>query len=290
MTRRLLAFPGEDPDRVGLDAATGQQLGLRPDDGVWVAPTAEPTARRRVSGWSPVEAAGPDGCLLPPALLASLELPVPGLVTVASARRPGPRFHLFSWTRKPPAPPAAGEDLVLCLDTSGSMAGAPLRLAGRAVRRLAERWAEEARSQGRDHRLGLVTFGGDGARLSHPLSGSRSFAGIAATVETAAAGGLTPLGLALDRTGDAFAELRDDRERRGRRVVLVSDGLACGEPPDAVDRAVERLIALQVPVTTLGVGTAYDRGLLHSIAARTGDRFVAAVRLRDLTPVLEEIL
>jgi len=211
--------------------------------------------------------------------------------------------------RAPPEP-GAGLDLVLVLDTSGSMRaldtelehGTRTRLA--LAREVVARFARERVAEG--DRVGLVVFG-ETAFTQCPLSSDPAL--LAAALERVSvgmAGEATALGDAL---GLAIKRASAAGDGAGRVVVLLTDGRSnAGGVPVGV--ATELARAAEVRIHTVGIGTAgeqvqvdagasagaprferhdLDTATLRQIAQASGGRFFQATRSRDLDAVYREI-
>ncbi|MGH0037321.1 MAG: VWA domain-containing protein [Myxococcota bacterium] len=216
--------------------------------------------------------------------------------------------------RRPPPEPGLGLDLVLVLDTSGSMASLDTRSAGRTrtrldlAREVVGRFARERAAEG--DRVGLVVFGEaaftqcpithDGALLSSALERTR----VGMAGESTALG--DALALAVKRVRGSAG-----KGGPGRVVVLLTDGRNnAGAIP--VDLAAELAVRGGVRVHTVGIGVGGDEvpvatrssapgaGLrferhdpdlesLERLARATGGRFHHARRAADLSAVYEEI-
>jgi Ca-activated chloride channel family protein len=254
--------------------------------------------------WSEARRAGARRLEAAPVLALGLRALCLGLLCVVLA---GP----VSLRRAPPEP-GLGLDLVLALDTSGSMraldaAGAErartrLDLAKEVVARFASRRAAEG------DRVGLVVFGATAFTQCPLTSDGRLLAAALARVEAGIAGEATALGDALALAVKRVAAAEDGA---GRVVVLLTDGRSnAGAVP--VDVAAELASAAGVRVHAVGIGSggepvpmatrpdAPGRGLrferhdpdlptLERIAAATGGRAFAALRSSDLAAVYAEI-
>lgn len=210
-------------------------------------------------------------------------------------------------------PPERGLDLVLVVDTSGSMRSLDaavegewrtrLELARRVVSRFARRRAESG------DRVGLVVFG-ERAFTQCPLTRDGALLGASLErVGPGVAGENTALGDALALAVKRVSA-RDDASEGARVVVLLTDGRSnAGEIPVDVAAALAR--ARGVRVHTVGIGGegrvamerpegAARRGLhfarqdldaetLAWIAEHTGGRFFRALRGEDLAAVYEAI-
>ncbi len=158
-----------------------------------------------------------------------------------------------------PRPPI---DLVLALDTSGSMAGAPIRQVAEAARRIVERLED-------GDRVGLVRFASR-AELVVALGAPRD-AVLAALVGLEGRGG-TAIEAGLALATQAVVADPSGAERRG--VVLLSDGAATvgAQGPDAL-AALARRGAGELSLSTLGFGPHHDEAALTAIADAGGGRY-----------------
>ncbi|MDI7268191.1 MAG: MopE-related protein [Myxococcota bacterium] len=169
--------------------------------------------------------------------------------------------------------PGAGVDVVLSIDSSGSMRSTdPARLRVDAARRFIARL-------GPADRAAVIDFG---AGVSGGLTASRLLAGFTSdqTVLNAAVGmvvqdGMTPL---YDSITDACDMLARARTTAGFVLVLTDgDDTASTGPPDiAVARAVARCLGIGARVFTVGLGRETGLVILQDIAGRTGGAYAEA--------------
>lgn len=311
--RRLEVFPNADvpPGEVALREAVAHEADCHEGEPVVLRADGNRAARLPLRAWraaSPGEV-GPDGCLVHPDTLAEVEALCPDrLVVLESARPPQPTFYVFTWSRTPG--PGDGsddlpEDLIVLVDTSGSMAGAPLRHAQRALFAFADQKREMARTSARSDRLGLVTFGGEGSAgvdvACPPVGPEDEYSPFVDAVGRLRVGGLTPMAEALERGHELVAGSGEDsgevgagggagpRRSRRRRLILLSDGHPCPGSAEEVHDLALRLADDGVYVATVGVGEFFDRRLLMTLAARTGAPFLEAQSIRRLPRLLEEL-
>lgn len=161
------------------------------------------------------------------------------------------------------ADPRAGErrptDLVVVLDRSGSMEGAPLEDARDATRAIIGALRPE-------DRFALVTYD-DEARLDLPLGladdGSRSR--WLRVVDRIDDGGSTNMSGGLDL---GLSTLREAGGERARRLILISDGMPnAGDPSPAGLLGRARASAeRETPLTAVGVGLNFNEELMQGIA------------------------
>lgn len=144
-------------------------------------------------------------------------------------------------------------DLILLMDTSGSMSGEPLRDAKIASRALINELVDLS-----INRLGLVSFA-DNARVLNALSQDR--AALLRAVDALDANGMTYMEAAL-RSVDK--ELKDDK--RKKVIILVTDGYDSGNK-DATDRFGDELKDKNIRIITIGAGSGVDEGFLKKLAS-----------------------
>src|SRR5690606_33514544 len=155
------------------------------------------------------------------------------------------------WLGEPQDVPRSGRDLLLAVDTSGSMSIEDMQLAGRAVPRFTAIQAIAAdfvrRREG--DRVGLILFGSR-AYLLVPLTFDLKT--IAAQLTGSAiglAGRETAIG---DAVGLAVKRLRD-RPQEQRVLVLLTDGVNTAGELDP-DKATELAVANDLRIYTIGIG------------------------------------
>jgi Ca-activated chloride channel family protein len=223
---------------------------------------------------------------------------------------------------EPTAELRPGLDLVLALDTSGSMRALDAEVAGEWRRRLdlarevVARFAAERAGAG--DRVGVVVFGDTAFTLCPLTSDGALVAAALARVEAGIAGESTALGDALalsvkraaGGSGEAGGDPAGDRSEplEGRLVVLLTDGRSnAGTVP--VDVAAALAHATGTRVHTVGIGSRgevamasrsggrtlrferhdLDSETLRSIAAGSGGRSFEARSSADLAAVYAEI-
>lgn len=189
--------------------------------------------------------------------------PSPGLILDTgrpAAGRPhaGSAYGLL--TVVPPAPesgaPALPRDLILLIDTSGSMTGGPLAQARAVARALVESLTEA-------DQLELIHFSSQPHRWRrHPARATAALRQDAVRwIDTLAAEGSTEMRQALT---EALRPLRDDAQRQ---VVLITDGLI------GFESEIVATLARELPagsrLHTVGVGPSVNRALTAP-AARAG--------------------
>jgi Ca-activated chloride channel family protein len=174
----------------------------------------------------------------------------------AKKARGDAQYGLLTLTPPQKALGAVARDLIVLLDTSGSMAGEPLAQAVRIVSALVQ-------SLGEADRLELIEFGSSARRFHiQPVPatvGNRAAA--LSWLRALRAGGGTEMKSGIDA---ALASLRDEALRQ---IVLVTDGLI------GFEREILQELTRRLPggcrLHTVGIGHGVNRSLLQP-AARAG--------------------
>ncbi len=273
---RYLGAAGRVPDagRVTLPVAEGPlsvrlRLSLTVlDDGTAAPDSPSHSLRAQPIGGDPgqgfeVALAAPDGVPLDRDLVVRWAAARAEVGLALEAARAGAEDDAFALlTVTPPAraarerEPALARDLVVLLDTSGSMDGEPLAQARRVVSALVA-------SLGEADRLELIAFSSTAVRWKRKPVAATSAARREALAWLA---GLQASGGTEMHAGilEALRPLRPDSQRQ---VVLVTDGLI-GFETEVVGAIVRGLPATS-RVHTVGVGSAVNRSLTAA-AARAG--------------------
>jgi Ca-activated chloride channel family protein len=233
------------------------------------------------------------GARLPLLLAASLAW----ILLVTAAARP---IHIGA----PRSLPAAGRDLMLAIDLSGSMAREDFTMGGRRADRLTvvKHVAEDFLTRRKGDRVGLVLFG-TRAYLQAPLTFDRETVGqFLAEAEVGLPGQETAIGDAL---GTSILRLRE-RPEDSRVLILLTDGAnnaGALDPREAASLAA----AEGIRIHTIGVGADtgvrqglfgrrivnpsadLDEQLLQDIADATGGEYFRARNAEALAQVYREI-
>ncbi|MCU0476991.1 MAG: VWA domain-containing protein [Anaerolineae bacterium] len=166
--------------------------------------------------------------------------------------------------------------VVLVVDTSSSMAGAPLDAAKAAARTFVE-------SLNPEDSVALVGFNDD-ATLIQDYTTDR--AQVLAQIDALPFGGQT----ALYDAGVAGVELAADAPYPRRAVVLLSDGAEFGGASGSGRGAGREAAALRgVPVYSIGLGYGIDRSYLRELADASNGRFYESPTPDDLAAIYDDI-
>lgn len=169
-----------------------------------------------------------------------------------------------------------GLAVVMVMDTSGSMEGAPLTATREAALRLIDSLLPNDRAS-------IIAFAG-GVGAPSPFTSDRQ--ALAATLGGLQAGGATALYDAV------IAGVRTARDAPLPRkvVVLLTDGHEWETTSAAtMEQSLAEASAAGVPVFTIGVGAEVNIPYLEEVARRSGGRFIAAPAPGDIPGVYESI-
>lgn len=252
------------PVRAGLELSIGDRLAERPGP----ESSSHAISVHARAGGSVVTLASEDGARLDRDVVVRWTVPRPHAgVTLRSARRPEAIYGLL--TIVPPASPDATlpRDLILLIDTSGSMMGDPLHQAKRVARSLIDSLQETDSlemiafsSAPRRWRRGAVNMTADWKQRAHGW------------LDELRGGGATEMCAAI---GEALRPLRADGVRQ---VILLTDGYI-GFESEVVSRLRNDLPA-NSRLHAVGIGLAVNTALLHP-AARAGRGVEVIVGLEE---------
>lgn len=172
-------------------------------------------------------------------------------------------------------------DLVLVLDTSGSMSGQKVRDAQAAARELVSLLDAE-------DRLGVVDYDST-ARVVQSLTPATDEARrrACAAIDALEANGSTQMQRGLD-AGLGLFDRSPARQARVSRAILISDGLP--DSQDGLDQRARLAARSEVPLTTVGIGEDYDHDLMARLAdLGTGNFYRVEARV-DLARVFADEL
>ena len=184
----------------------------------------------------------------------------------------GGRFAFVEGVRR--SGPVRRTDLIFAVDTSGSMAGAPIRAATAAGQRLLD-------AVGHTGRVGLVTFS-DTARVVRPLTADtgsvrRAFAGLGTHSGTALYDGISVA---------VHAVVADPDPNARRFVVVLSDGADTASRTTLASFS-RRLRAAGVEVDAVGLESSpsFQAEPLREITSATGGELAPTRSLAGLEPI-----
>ena len=178
--------------------------------------------------------------------------------------------------------PRVPADLVVVLDRSGSMQGAPIATALGAVRELIAGLAD-------GDRFALVSYASD-ARLDVPLSAADAAtrASWSRRLDSVQASGGTHLASGLDRAHTVLAEAR--RQGRAPRVIVLSDGLANqGDYSlEGLRRRAARAVGGEYVLSSVGIGDGFDETVMSALADAGAGNFYYLPDLTRLAGVFSD--
>jgi Ca-activated chloride channel homolog len=266
---RYLGEPGRVPDgeRVAVDVTTADSgaratLSLRIRDDDVIGLPGSPTHALDAGPDGAVRFAAEDGAPLDRDVVVRWAVTKPDVGVTIDAARPGEgplARHAYGMvTVIPPSPEAEyaalARDVILLLDTSGSMSGKPLECAKAVAQAVVA-------SMGPADQLEMIEFSSRPRRWRpQPLACDEATRAEAhAWITSLQAGGGTEM---RDGLIEALETLRPDAQRQ---VVLLTDGLV------GFDGEVVRAVRAGTPagcrVHAVGIGSASNRSLTHTVAA-----------------------
>ena len=219
------------------------------------------------------------------------------LLLVLAAARP-------QWLGEPEDIPRSGRDLLLAVDTSGSMSIQDMQLGARAADRFSTVQAIATDFIERRHgdRVGLVLFGSRAYLLTPLTFDLKTVAQQLDEATIGLAGRETAIG---DAVGLAVKRLLERPENQ-RVVVLLTDGVSNAGELDP-KKAIELAVANKVRVYTVGIGAEsvnvdslfgsrrinpsaeLDIAMMTEMADRTGGRFYRARDTAELAGIYRDI-
>ncbi len=147
--------------------------------------------------------------------------------------------------------------IMLAIDKSGSMQGQKIELAKEAARATAEALGEE-------DRIGIVAFDQE-AKLAVRLQRAGNRFRIASDISHLQASGGTHIYPALELSYQQLLAI----PAKIKHVIVMTDGQA---PRQGIDTLIRQMRKSGITVSSVGVGSDVDRGLLEMIADRGGGR------------------
>jgi Ca-activated chloride channel family protein len=192
------------------------------------------------------------------------------------------RASLLVEVTAPPLPRSkrvVATNLVVVLDRSGSMSGAPLDHAKQALCDVIDRLAPT-------DTFGLVTFD-NAVDVVIPAGPVVDRDRLKSEVRNVRAGGSTDLAAGLVR---GLKEARRLEATDGVRILLVSDGHANHGVTDAdvIGRRVGQFVDERITTSVLGLGLGYDEVLLESVARRGSGNTYFAAEVGDAVEAIAE--
>ena len=202
---------------------------------------------------------------------------------------------------------SSGVDIVLCLDTSGSMQALDFQLNNRPVSRLTavKKVVSAFIKKRRTDRIGLVVFGGE-AFTQSPLTMDKGLLlGLVKRMKVGMAGDRTAIGSAIAIAGKRLKDIK----AKSKILILLTDGRNNAGNLTPV-QAAEAVRALGVKIYTIGVGgrgpapfkintpfgtrivyqrVDLDEDMLKKVANIGGGRYFRAADSKDLSKIYNMI-
>jgi hypothetical protein len=203
----------------------------------------------------------------------SAQVVEPSAEPASTASEPAPSAEL------PPLPADPGckrDAIVLVVDRSGSMTGAPMEMAKLAAKRAVGKI-------GKDDCFGLVIFDSQPTRVIKMIP-ALDHAAAQKAIDGVAAGGGTEIFSALTF---AYDDLRAAKAAKRRIAILLTDGQA---PHNGVRDLVDAMATENIRVSTVGLGSGIDEAMLRMIADRGKGHLRKVMNPADLPKNIEEEL
>ena len=172
----------------------------------------------------------------------------------------------------------------LCLDTSGSMSGAPINELNAGVRLFYEAVrADDMACASAD--ICIVSFGCDGVKTIQKFSGLRKVS----VPPTLSAGGMTPMGEAVNLGLDLLEARKDAYKKAGVDyyqpwLVMMSDGMPNGDARE-FERARLRIIDMcnnrKLTIFSIGIGMDADMKALQSLSPKRSTLRLKGLKFRE---------
>ena len=161
--------------------------------------------------------------------------------------------------------PTARVPICLCLDTSGSMAGAPIYELNDGVNMFYSAIRDDDVAKYAAD-ICITTFGSGGAKLDQDFAGVEN-----SQAPYFSAGGMTPMGEAVNIALDALERRKDEFKSSGVDyfqpwLVLMTDGAPNGDSRElerAIQRTVKAVNSKKLTVFPIGIGSDADLNVLQ---------------------------
>lgn len=206
------------------------------------------------------------------------------LLVVTAAR---PQLYNVSWEIRSP-----GVDIILCLDTSGSMQALDFQLDGKPVSRLTavKKVVSEFIKKRETDRIGLVIFGEEAFTVSPLTLDKGLLLELVNKMEIGMAGDQTALGSAIAIGGKRLKDLK----AKSRILILPTDGRH-NSGRLTPEEAAQAVRALGIKIYTIGVGGRgpatfqLDEEMLEKVARIGGGKYFRAADSEGLAEIYDII-
>lgn len=179
--------------------------------------------------------------------------------------------------------PTARVPVCLCLDTSGSMEGAPINELNEGVRLFYEAIREDETAM-YSAEISIVTFGGTAELVE-------DFANIDRQPESPKlqADGMTPMGEAVNLALDCLEKRKQEYKDKGVDyyqpwLVLMTDGAPNGSPIElsrAVARTVDMVNSKKLTIFPIGIGKEADMNVLKQFSPNRAPLKLQGLKFRE---------
>ena len=179
-----------------------------------------------------------------------------------------------------------GRDIVLALDTSGSMRelGFSKEDEKKSKFELLQTLASDFIDKRLSDNIGIVAFGSFAYSASPVTYDHQSLKELLAMLEVEIAGKNTALGDAIDQsiTTLKFAQAQE------KLIIMITDGIS-NAGRLSIKEAVMRAKEAQIKIYTIGIGKEFDKVILKTIASESGGETFVAKNSQELAAVYTKI-
>ncbi|MBD5087193.1 MAG: VWA domain-containing protein [Clostridiales bacterium] len=180
--------------------------------------------------------------------------------------------------------PTARVPVCLCLDTSGSMDGQPINELNEGVRLFYEAIKEDETAL-YSAEISIVIFGGNNAECIADFASLE----LQPNAPKLSAGGMTPMGEAVNMALDLIERRKDEYKDRGVDyyqpwLVLMTDGEPNGDKSElsrAINRTVETVNQKKLTVFPIGIGAYADMNVLGQFSPKRPPLKLQGLKFRE---------
>jgi len=179
-----------------------------------------------------------------------------------------------------------GRDIVLALDTSGSMreVGFSEKQSKKTKFILLQELATDFINKRVNDNFGIVAFGTFAYTATPVTYEHDSLKALLSMLEVEIAGKNTAMGLAIDQSIRTLSFTK----AKEKIIIMISDGIN-NSGDISVKEAVEEAKEKGIKIYTIGLGKAYDKVILEMIASETNGKSFSAKNAKELQKVYDQI-